>query len=333
MKTAARLALLTFVFALATPAFAQTPPSTANDYFKLGNERYAAQDWSGAITAYTKAIELDPRHKIAYYNRAVVRKEQGEVEEALADYNKAIEIDPSYVPPYLNRGVIRQDKKDLDGAIADFSKSIELQPRKPEAYGARGSARKAKADIEGALADYNKAIELDPHYAPAYYDRGQFWLSKQDLDRASADYSKYIELVPTDVDGYNSRGSVRDSRGDFEGAISDYRKAIEVAPKEARAYNNLAWLLATSYQDRVRDGAKAVELATKAAELTKWQDANTLDTLAAAYAEAGNFEEAIKWENKALSFPEFAKNSGEQSRQQLALFMSKKPYHQSPPKQ
>ncbi|HXI61204.1 MAG TPA: hypothetical protein VNF70_00785, partial [Pyrinomonadaceae bacterium] len=80
--------------------------------------------------------------------------------------------------------------------------------------------------------------------------------------------------------------------------------------------------------DSIRDGKKAVEFARKAAELTKWEDANVLDTLAAAYAEVGDFEEAIKWENKALSLPELTKGDEEKVRQRLRLYAERKRYRQ-----
>ena len=165
------------------------------------------------------------------------------------------------------------------------------------AYYNRGLARYQKADLDGAIADQSKAIEIDHGFAPAYYHRGL----------------------------------ARHKSADFDGAIADYNKAIKIDPR-AFSYNSLAWLLATSSKKGVRDGKTAVEHAREAAELTNWEDANVLDTLAAAYAEAGNFEEAVKWEIKALSFPEFAQSYGEEARKRLQLYTERKPYHESMPK-
>jgi tetratricopeptide (TPR) repeat protein len=129
-------------------------------------------------------------------------------------------------------------------------------------------------------------------------------------------------------EAYDNRASAREKNRDFSGAISDYKKTFEIRPGYKRGYNALAWLLATNPEATVRDGKSAVTYARKAAELTNWQDGAVLDTLAAAYAEAGNFAEAVKWETKALTFPEFAREEGDGARQRLKLYTERKPYRE-----
>ena len=99
-------------------------------------------------------------------------------------------------------------------------------------------------------------------------------------------------------------------------------------PQNAGIHNSAAWLLATAPVAAVRNGARAVELARKAAELSKSKDADILDTLAAAYAEAANFSEAVRWQEKALEFPEFAKDQGDAARKRLERYRKGQPYHQ-----
>lgn len=103
-----------------------------------------------------------------------------------------------------------------------------------------------------------------------------------------------------------SRGTAKYLGDDLAGAIADYYKTIELEPGQASAYENLASLLATSPDPQFRDAMKAIEYARRACELTNWQDPGRLETLAAAHAESGAFEEAMKWRNKALGFSDNA---------------------------
>jgi len=110
--------------------------------------------------------------------------------------------------------------------------------------------------------------------------------------------------------------------------VASYSKAIELDPKFAPAYNGLAWLWATSPKESYRDGAKALAYARKAVTLTKWKEATYIDTLAAASAAAGRFMEAVRWQRKALTFPDFVKSDGEQARARMKLYKAHQPYRQ-----
>jgi len=111
-------------------------------------------------------------------------------------------------------------------------------------------------------------------------------------------------------------------------AIADYSEVIRLEPKSGNAYNTLAWLWATCPKSEFRDGKKAVEYARKACELTEWKDSCVLDTLAAACAEAGRFEEAVNWAKKALADPKFERTEREKSLQRLKLYEQRRPYRE-----
>jgi tetratricopeptide (TPR) repeat protein len=160
--------------------------------------------------------------------------------------------------------------------------------------------------------------------AKFYNSRGIAYAEKGQYDQAIYDFNRAVELNPNDSKAYNNRGRVYRLKGQYDQAISDFNKAIEMSPLDAEAYNNLAWLYATAKVLRYRNGKKAVELALKSCELSNWRKGEYLDTLAAAYARLSAFDEAVKWEEKALESPNLARPSEFQKR--LNLYREHKPW-------
>jgi tetratricopeptide (TPR) repeat protein len=153
---------------------------------------------------------------------------------------------------------------------------------------------------------------------------------KRDLDKEIEDYSKAIRLDPNDSNAYNKRGVIYRDRGDVGKEIEDFSHLIELEPNSPNAYNEVAWVYATCPKDEVRNGAKAVELAKKGCELTQWHDCNIMDTLAAAEAEAGQFDEAVKYEQQVIMLTKAANASTDTKgmEDRLAIYQQHKPYHE-----
>src|SRR5262249_37428251 len=109
-------------------------------------------------------------------------------------------------------------------------------------------------------------------------------------------------------------------------AWEHFKRAKGESPEQPQVYNSMAWYLATSTNNSIRNGAEAVKLATKSAELTQWKDAGYLDTLAAAYAEAGDFASAVKWQQQAISLIKSDSEKLPDMKKRLALFQNRQPY-------
>jgi tetratricopeptide (TPR) repeat protein len=156
-----------------------------------------------------------------------------------------------------------------------------------------------KDEYDKAIADLNEAIRLDPKNPLAYGFRAEVWASKKDFDKSIADCSEAIRLDPKNCWLLGNRAAAWKVKKDYSKALADYDEAVRLAPKNAGALNSQALLLATCPDAKHRDGKRAIESATRACELTGWKDPYKLATLAAAYAESGNFPKAIEWQQTA----------------------------------
>ena len=192
----------------------------------------------------------------------------------------------------------------------------------------RGNAWSAKGDYDKAIAAYDEAIRLNPRLAAAYTDRARAWLGKREWDKALADCDEAIRIDPKLPAAYLNRGDAWRGKGEFGRALADLNQAVALDPWNALGYNNIAWLMATCPDARYRDGTKALEAAKKAGELTGWKEVDFLDSLAAAYAESGDFAEASKWQQKAIDLAPMKEKAELKTR--LDLYKSAKPYREEP---
>ncbi len=219
--------------------------------------------------------------------------------------------------------VHRRDIIPIDQAIDFFTAAIKRNPTSDD-HDIRGMIWSHKGEYDIAIADYNEAIRLDPKQIDNYNNRGIAWADKGEYDKAIADYNEAIRLDPQFPSAYNNRGNAWGRKGEYDKAIADYNEAIRINPKFDAPYNGLAWIRATCPDAEYRDGKAAVELARKACEMTDWDVDYHLDTLAASCAETGDFEEAVRWQTKAMELAPEDQKADYQSR--LDLYKSDKSY-------
>jgi len=192
----------------------------------------------------------------------------------------------------------------------------------------KADAAMAKGDHDTAIDHFDEAIRLDRRFARAHYGRGVAYARKGLHDTAIASYTEAIRLEPENDVCVFDRGLAYWEHGSHQQALADFKKAIELNPKNDSAYNGMAWAMSTSPHSDVRDGKAAVEMATRACELTEWRNPYHLSTLAAAYAEVGQFERAIEFHKKAMASPEFPAAKMDRARQRLELYEEGQPYRE-----
>ncbi|HEV3164811.1 MAG TPA: tetratricopeptide repeat protein [Isosphaeraceae bacterium] len=281
-----------------------------------------------AIDFFTYEIRSNPS-AWAFCARGIIWDDRQEFDIAIADFNDALRLDPSDPLAYLNRGIAWSNKHDFDRAISDFNEALRFSPRDAVIYYNRGTARGFKQDYDHAIADFSEAIRLNPRYDAAFSNRGSAWTNKREYAHAVADFNEAIRLDPRNAVAYSNRGLAFSRQRSYARALTDYNEAIHRDPSDALSYNNRAWLLATCPASAFRDGKQAVSSAQRACELADGTPSYTLGTLAAAYAELGDFESAVNWQTKAIALaPEDEKDD---YRARLKLYQDKKPYRDEQP--
>jgi tetratricopeptide (TPR) repeat protein len=284
-----------------------------------------------AITHYQKALEIKPDYAHAYYNLAVVLADRGQVDSAITHYQKALEIKPDFAEAHNNLGNALAGRGRVDSAIAHYQKALEIKPDDAEAHNNLGNALAGRGRVDSAIAHYQKALEIKPDYADAHYNLGNALLGLGQWNEALEQLRKVVELSPGGAVPRNTLGVVLAAHGRFDEALPQFQKALQIQPNYAEARKNLALLRATCPQASLRNGAEAIAHAQRAKQLLG-DVPGVLDTLAAAYAEAGRFPEALAATRKAL---ELAKRQNDRPlidalRAHIALYEAGKPYHQTP---
>ncbi len=300
-------------------------PNDALAFYNSGCAWYYKKEYDKAIADYNEAIRLNPRYVLAFNDRGNAWSAKKEYDRAIADYNEAIRLDPKNHDLHYNRGNAWSAKKQYDKAIADYNEAIRLDPNDSEAFKNRGNAWSAMKDYDKAIADYSEVIRLDPKKNDGYFNRGNAWCSKKEYDKAIPDYTEAIRLDPNDAAAFNNRGSAWRSQKEYDKAIADYNETIRLDPKNSIPFNCRAWLWATCPNEKFRDGNRAVDSATGACELSEWKNAGHIDTLAAAYAETGDFGKAVEWQEKATKLYTDAEDK-KKGEERLKLYKDKKPY-------
>jgi len=252
----------------------------------------------GLLAGYSliRLRKLEPQSAEAYYERGRSFRCDGAYVEAIADYTDAIRLCPNYALAYNNRAFALRQLGKLAASVTDCDRAIEINPKLVAAYHNRGLGYRELGEYDKAIADYTHALQLDPKFALVFFNRGVAYSYKGDKESAAADYIKAGQLDPKLALNRANRGLDHYRSGKYKKALREYYLALEIDPKCITAYSHLAWLLSVCPARRFRDGNLAVEYATQACEIAEWKNPHLKSTLAAAYAESGDFENAVKWE-------------------------------------
>jgi protein O-mannosyl-transferase len=253
--------------------------------------------WHDTETLWTRALACTSQNLFAETNLGVALAGRGQTDEAMIHYRKALEIKPDYAKGHYNLSLALANRGKIEEAIAHCQKALEITPDYADARENYGVLLAGRGQLDEAIAQFQKAIEIQSDYADA----------RQNLRLALAQRKSILQ------------------------GLAEQRELIRSRPSDTNLLNDAAWILATNPNASVRDGAEAVALAQRAAELSGGREPAILDTLAAAYAEAGRFREAVKTAERAASLASARGDTAlaDAIRHRIQLYQSGAPYHET----
>ena len=257
---------------------------------------FQVHHWKNSITLFTHALNVTSDNYIALGNMGQVLDMQGQFDAAIPYYYKALEINPNYVDARNNIGVALARKGDVKNAINHYYRALQINPANAKAHNNLGAALSCQGNDKLSIYHYNEALRINSDYAGAYYNLGKIFANQ----------------------------------GKTENAILHFQKALQKDPDMTPALYNLSWIGATSEDDKFRNSIEAIKLAEKLCKLQNYSQPLSLDALAAAYAEAGRFKEAVLTAQKGL---ELALKMGPKElalglENRLKLYHAGRPYRQ-----
>jgi tetratricopeptide (TPR) repeat protein len=275
-------------------------PGYAEAHNNLGSVLAQMGETEEAIAQFRRTLEIRPDFAEAHNNLGWVLLQRGRVEESITHLQRALECRPDYAEAHNSLGIALLREGRVDEAAGHFQKALEINPGYLEAQHNLGAVLLRKELVDQAIVCFEKVVQIRPDYAEAHYNLGVAFLRKGQVEQAMIHLQKALEIRPQFAEAEYSLGNALVRKGDAVEAVACLEKALESRPDFTEAQNNLAWVLATWPAAAVRNGARAVQLAEQADHLSGGKNPAFKGTLAAAYAEAGRFSEAVATAQRAL---------------------------------
>jgi tetratricopeptide (TPR) repeat protein len=284
--------------------------------------------WRNSLTLFQHALDVTKGNYMAHTCIAVSLHEQGRLNETIYHCSEAVRINPNFTRALNYLGLALYEAGRVDEAIPYYKRTLEIDPHFAEANINLALALATKGDFAEAIREYRKPLQTkldDPNVLNVL----GIALGKQDkFDDAIKCFTEALRLVPNSAQAHYYLGQILVQKGSINEAITHFEEAMRLKPDWVEPMNNLAWLLAASKETTIHNPGKAIRLARRACELTNYKKPDLLDTLAVAYAAAGDFNKAIETAAKALELCRSSERNtlkeGIQNR--LALYKAGKPY-------
>jgi tetratricopeptide (TPR) repeat protein len=310
-------------------------PSSAVAFHDRGVAWLRRREFDKAIADLGQAIQLAPDNPAALSNRGYGWLQKKEYDRAIQDLTTSIQSDPNDAIPYLNRGAAYLRKGETGKALEDYSEAIRLDPNSPPTYFYVGCILLDLRSFDKAIELFTHVIKRDPTHIFARLNRGFAWLKLREYDKAIDDATEVIRQEQGTAPAFQIRGLACYSKRVFDKAVLDLSEGIRLRSQQdadnplgtwldAQTLASAARILGAHPEEKYRDGNQAILWASRACEMAEWKQPDYIETLAAAYAETGDFDRAVALQTKAIETCH-DEDSKERGRLVLRYFQDKKP--------
>ncbi len=267
--------------------------------------RTTLRNWTDSFTLYRYMEKIAPDSPVVHNRLGILLEGESAHEEALRHLRRAIGLEPNYGDAHYNLGIVLGNQGEIGESIRQFRIANELLPDYPLAPYNLGAALRLAGRLDEAEAQFRRALRLNPDYLEAMDQLGSVLVMQGRTAEALEPFRRALTIEPTNAVLHFRMGSALVLSGQHLGeGLIELREAIRFRPDWPEPLNALAWLLATHPDSTVRDADEALRNASRAVELTGHRSPEVLDTMAAAQAAAGQFEQAAETARGAFELAE-----------------------------
>jgi len=303
-------------------------PEDVDSHTGLGYALVGTGRFVEAIEQYRESLRLNPGDTTAHNNLGDLLARQGRVDEAIEHLTESLRLDSKNPEAHANLGLALARRGSYPEAIAHYRAALEVWTNHANVRNDLGEALARSGQVDEAIEQFTEALRLEDNCSETHYLLGLALAQKKDWKRAGQHLLSALRLNPNSAVACHQLGLLSMIEHKPSLAVEYWRQAARLDPNWPEPLNNLAWILATDPRPELRDGPAALKLAARAAELSGTNNAQVLDTLAAAYAETGRFAEATNAIQEAIALSAAAKatNSIAEFRLRLNLYQKRRPY-------
>lgn len=277
---------------------------SAGMHVGLANVLYSAGRIDEAVEHYQTALKLFPAHAPAHNRLGIALTAQGKVAEANLHYQEAVRLRPENPEYHFNVGLGFINARRFSEAAAQFQEAVRLKPNYGDALLKLGMTQFAQEELSAAKETFTQARSIPEFAAEACYHLGLILYKEGDYEESAKQYEQSVALKPTFAPPFFDLSQYYLNQGRSADAVRILRIGASNFPDNIRMLERLARVLAVTRDDAVRDGATALTLAERASKLSGGREPVIEATLAAAYAESGDFSRAVEFARKALQLAE-----------------------------